>query len=94
MLRDLKREVDRELTLIGSEFSERDRAVLAAAHRIKNSASLIGAHRLADAAVQVERLAGAGGGPTGAADADPVSALREQWSETQRAIDSDLGQAD
>ncbi len=54
MLRNLTAELDAELRDIDAAVSGADQAALAsAAHRLKNSAQMIGAHRLADAAAQL-----------------------------------------
>ena len=85
MLRDLMRDVTAELEHIEAAVTESDRAaVAAAAHRIKNSAHMIGAHRLADAAAQLS----SGGG--GAVDEPTVAALRDQWSATRSDIEAEV----
>ncbi|HEY3726291.1 MAG TPA: response regulator [Solirubrobacteraceae bacterium] len=102
MLRDLVTEVDAELERIDAAVGDSDQAELAAAaHRIKNSARMVGAHRLADAAGQLSPPAVAAGGGEGAEgpadsidaiDQGAVAAVREQWAATRSAIDAEVAE--
>jgi CheY-like chemotaxis protein len=92
MLRQLGAELAAELERIDAALARDDVvAVSAAAHRLKNSAQMLGARRVADAATRV----------SGAAEGDPaangsitaaVEALRTQWAGTRLALDSELEQ--
>ena len=91
MLRGLTAEVSAELERIDAAFTNSNQVVLAsAAHRIKNSARLIGAQRLADAAAQFEPTARAEKALTRSIDEAAIASLREQWTATQVAIAAEL----
>jgi CheY-like chemotaxis protein len=84
MLRDLVVDVDTELERVDAGASDSDQgAVASAAHRIKNSARMIGAHRLADAAASL-------GSADGVIDATAVEALRREWRNTRTAIEAEV----
>jgi len=89
MLTDLTAEVTAELDLITIAHSERDRILLAAAHRIKNSARMIGANGLADAASMLE----ADTHPESASwhlDETALDQLHERWNATRAAIEAEV----
>jgi CheY-like chemotaxis protein len=88
MLRALTAEVTTELERVDAALADADQAALAsAAHRIKNSAHMIGARRLADAAAQLAPGAHADGPVAGSIDETAVAAMREQWSAVRSAIE-------
>jgi CheY-like chemotaxis protein len=90
MLANLTAEVTEELDRLNAAVSERDRAVHAAAHRIKNSARMIGAAGLAEAASQLEphfQPAGTGSPATGD---EALQQLRERWEATRAEIEAEL----
>ncbi|HEY2258169.1 MAG TPA: response regulator [Solirubrobacteraceae bacterium] len=93
MLGDLMAEVNAELARIDAAVVDSDQAELAAAaHRIKNSANMIGAHRLADVAARLSPGGGAGDPNAGSIDQSAVAAIREQWTATRTAIAAEVAQ--
>jgi two-component system, sensor histidine kinase and response regulator len=92
VLRDLKADVTTELERVNAAVTDSDPGVLAsAAHRIKNSADMIGAHALADAATLIESRARVGES-TDSIDKTAVAALRAQWTVVDAAIEAELAQ--
>jgi two-component system sensor histidine kinase/response regulator len=91
MLRDLTAEVSAEIDNLDAALHDADAEGLAsAAHRIKNSAHMIGAVRLADAAAELGQRVRAGDSASGSSDG--VAAVREQWTATRAAIDAEVAQ--
>jgi CheY-like chemotaxis protein len=91
MLQDLAAAIASDVDQIDAAAAEGDRATLAAAaHRLKNSAGMIGATALAQAAARLD-----GHGKNGHADVEPgesfpVQALFEQWKVTRAALEDEL----
>ncbi|HUA48872.1 MAG TPA: response regulator [Solirubrobacteraceae bacterium] len=93
VLRDLKADVTAELERVGTAVTDSDPVVLAsAAHRIKNSADMIGAHGLADAATLIESRARVEESSADSIDETAVAALRVQWTVVEAAIEAELAQ--
>jgi two-component system, sensor histidine kinase and response regulator len=93
MLRGLTADVSAEFERVTDAVTDSDQELLtSAAHRIKNSAHLIGAQRLADAAAQLEPGARAEKASTGSIDETAIASLREQWTATRAAIETELAQ--
>jgi len=91
VLRDLQADVTAELERVDAAVNDSDQVVLAsAAHRIKNSAEMIGAHGLAEAAAQVAPRARAGNSAADSIDGTAVATLREQWVVVEAAIEAEL----
>jgi HPt (histidine-containing phosphotransfer) domain-containing protein len=91
MLRNLTAELDAELQDIDAAVSGADQAALAsAAHRLKNSAQMIGAHRLADAAAQLVARARVDQAAADSSDGMVVAALREEWTAARSALDAEV----
>jgi two-component system, sensor histidine kinase and response regulator len=91
MLRDLTAEVSAEIDQLDRALDDGDADGLAsAAHRIKNSAHMIGAERLADAAAELVRRVRSGDSATGSSDR--VALVREQWTATRAAIEAEVAQ--
>jgi signal transduction histidine kinase/DNA-binding response OmpR family regulator len=91
MLRNLAAELSDELQDIDAALSGADPSALAsAAHRLKNSAQMIGAHRLADAAAQLVARARADQAAADSIDGTEVAALREEWTATWSAIEAEV----
>jgi signal transduction histidine kinase/CheY-like chemotaxis protein/HPt (histidine-containing phosphotransfer) domain-containing protein len=95
VLRDLDTEIATALDRIGTAVSEGDRATLAAAaHRLKNSAGMMGATELAEAAAQLESLADNDLPGAEPCDDTTVQALTDHWNVARGAIAVVLAQAD
>jgi CheY-like chemotaxis protein len=91
VLQNLTAEVNAELERIDAAVGDADQAELAAAgHRIKNSAHMVGARRLADAAARLSP--GAAGGAADPIDEAAVAEVREQWAAARAAIDAEVAQ--
>ncbi len=91
MLRNLAAELSDELNDIDAALSGADPGALAsAAHRLKNSAQMIGAHRLADAAAQLVARARADQAAADSIDGTAVAVLREEWTATCSAIEAEV----
>jgi two-component system, sensor histidine kinase and response regulator len=94
MLRNIEEEVTADLERLDAALAQSDRVLLAAAaHRIKNSAQLIGAKALADAAAHLAVGADREEDPTGATDETAVEMIRVRWAATRTAIAAELAQA-
>jgi two-component system sensor histidine kinase/response regulator len=90
MLHNLVAELDSELQDIDVAVGNADNSALAsAAHRLKNSAQMVGAHQLADAAAHLTARARTGQAGAGSIDGPAVAALRVQWSVTRSAIEAE-----
>jgi two-component system, sensor histidine kinase and response regulator len=90
MLRNLAAEMTAELERIDTAVTDSDHvAVASAAHRMKNSAQMIGAHRLAEAAAQLMSEADAEEPASDYIDEAAVAAVREQWTVTRTAIEGE-----
>jgi two-component system sensor histidine kinase/response regulator len=86
LLRDLDQEMNAQLNRLAAALPQGDESsVVDAAHRIKNSALLIGAPGLAAAAMRLEELADSGRPGNGSNDA-AARDLLEQWKATHVAI--------
>jgi two-component system, sensor histidine kinase and response regulator len=93
MLQGLTASIATELDQIDKAATQGDRATLAAAaHRLKNSAGMIGATRLADAAAQLDGQAEANLASPPPCDEAAVEALFAHWSETRAALQVELTQ--
>jgi CheY-like chemotaxis protein len=91
MLRDLTDEVSGEIDNLDAALHDADADGLAsAAHRIKNSAHMIGAEGLAAAAAGLVQRVRAGDSATGSSAG--VAAVREQWTVTRAAIEAEVAQ--
>jgi HPt (histidine-containing phosphotransfer) domain-containing protein len=93
MLEDLAASIATELDQIGKAASQGDRASFAAAvHRLKNSAGMIGATRLADAAGQLDGRVATDPSSAQPYDETAVRALFDHWNETRAALQAELAQ--
>jgi two-component system sensor histidine kinase/response regulator len=94
-LRDVAATITTELDNISQAITRNDRGTLAAAaHRVKNSAGMIGASALADAAAQLQSQADTDR-PSAPPLADTtVPPLHYHWHATRTAIEAELAQAD
>jgi len=91
MLRDLAATITDELDCLERAVSEGDHgAARGEAHRLKNSASMIGATVLAQAAVELESQLGESEPRPRIAAA--VRELREHWAATRASLDLELAQ--
>jgi HPt (histidine-containing phosphotransfer) domain-containing protein len=91
MLRQLVGELSQELDRLQTAAAEGDGAtVSAAAHRIKNSAQLVGAQRLADAASRAGDAVRESQAASSSIGAAAVATLRGEWLITRSAIDAEL----
>ncbi|HLY48389.1 MAG TPA: response regulator [Solirubrobacteraceae bacterium] len=91
MLADLAAAIVSDLEQLQAAATEGDRgAIAAAAHRLKNSAGMIGATGLAEAAAELDRHAtNASANDDGAGQA-AVQTLLEKWEATRPTIDDEL----
>jgi signal transduction histidine kinase/DNA-binding response OmpR family regulator/HPt (histidine-containing phosphotransfer) domain-containing protein len=95
VLRSLAAALQTELDCVGTAVADGDGATLAAAaHRIKNSALMIGATGLSDAAAQLESRTDEDHAGAQSGDEAAVEALRGHWITTRAAIDLELAKAD
>jgi two-component system sensor histidine kinase/response regulator len=103
MVEELSATISEELAELDQALARRDReAMLAAAHRLKNSAGMIGATRLSRAAIRLERRVAAGGSKAGAREdaagedaagedaAGEARELRELWAAVHAALGVEL----
>jgi signal transduction histidine kinase/DNA-binding response OmpR family regulator len=91
MLEDLAGEIASELDDIRQAISGRDyAAVAAAAHRLKNSAGMIGATELTEAAARLQSLADTDHPGTQPFDETVIQELVERWDLTRAAIELEL----
>jgi two-component system, sensor histidine kinase and response regulator len=91
MLRELVAEVSQEVAQLRDSAPEADRAAITAvAHRIQNSARLVGASRLAEAAAAVEARAERDHAASSYAAEAELLALSEQWELTEASIEREL----
>jgi CheY-like chemotaxis protein len=95
LLRQTAVEIGAELDHFGTAVRQGDGAAVAeAAHRLKNSAGLIGATWLADAVEPFESRAETDGADARRAGQAAVQALLEQWKVTRAAIEVELSRAE
>jgi HPt (histidine-containing phosphotransfer) domain-containing protein len=88
-LHDVAATITTELDNIRQAIVRNDRdALAAAAHRVKNSAGMIGASALADTAGELQSQAETGHQPV---DETTVVALFGRWDATRPAIEAELG---
>jgi signal transduction histidine kinase/DNA-binding response OmpR family regulator/HPt (histidine-containing phosphotransfer) domain-containing protein len=93
MLQGLTASIATELDQIDKAATQGDRATLAAAaHRLKNSAGMIGATRLADAAAQLDGQTATNPPSPPPYDETAIQELFTHWSETRAALDVELTQ--
>jgi two-component system, sensor histidine kinase and response regulator len=91
MLQGVTASIATELDQIDKAATQGDRATLAAAaHRLKNSAGMIGATRLADAAAQLDGQAATNPSSATPYDETAVQALFAHWNETRAALEGEL----
>jgi HPt (histidine-containing phosphotransfer) domain-containing protein len=91
-LRDVAAAITTELDNIGHAITRNDGdALAAAAHRVKNSAGMIGATALAESAAKVQSQAETGARPL---NDTSVRALLDDWDATRPAIEAELAQVD
>ncbi|HLI59754.1 MAG TPA: response regulator [Solirubrobacteraceae bacterium] len=92
MVEELSATISQELADIDRALSRRDReAMLAATHRLKNSAGMIGASRLARVAVRVERNVAAAAPDAWPDDANAiVRELHDRWAAAYGALGVEL----
>jgi HPt (histidine-containing phosphotransfer) domain-containing protein len=94
-LRSVAAEIAIEFDRITTAVSEGNRVTIAAsAHRLKNSAGMIGATGLADAAAELESQARGDRPGAQPCDQTAVRALSEQWNGARAGIAAELAQAD
>jgi signal transduction histidine kinase/DNA-binding response OmpR family regulator/HPt (histidine-containing phosphotransfer) domain-containing protein len=94
MLEDLAAAIVGDVDQIDAAAVQGDRTtVAAAAHRLKNSAGLIGATELADAAAHLDEHGKTDGADIQAGDQIAVQALLDHWKLVRAAIDDELGTA-
>jgi two-component system, sensor histidine kinase and response regulator len=93
LLNELATAITTELDHIDQALTTSDStALLAAAHRLKNSAGMIGATDLADAAAQLESQTAADHGDTQPGDQTTMRTLVDHWTVTRAAIELELTQ--
>jgi CheY-like chemotaxis protein len=93
MLRQLTGELTGELDRIDAALDDGDAAAVAvAAHRLKNSAQMIGGRRLADAAARVTSAAREAQAARGSVDRALVETLWGEWAATRSAIEAEGAQ--
>jgi response regulator RpfG family c-di-GMP phosphodiesterase len=91
VLRDIVAEIGTELDRIGTAVTQGDRVTLAdAVHRLRNSAGMIGATALAEAAAQLESRTDTNHPGAQPRDETEVQALLDQWTVTRAAIEVEL----
>lgn len=94
MLEDLAAAIATDVEQIDKAADQGDRAtVAAAAHRLKNSAGMIGATGLADAAAQLDGQQGTDPTEVKPSDQIAVQTLLEHWNLTRAAITDELATA-
>jgi HPt (histidine-containing phosphotransfer) domain-containing protein len=87
LVRDLEEEMSAQLDRLATALPKRDESVVAdAAHRIKNSALVIGAGGLVDAARRLEGLAAGGRTNGGRSQEAAARDLVKQWEAAHTAI--------
>jgi HPt (histidine-containing phosphotransfer) domain-containing protein len=87
LLRDLEEEMSAQLDRLATALPEGDEPSVAdAAHRIKNSALVIGAGALADAATRLEALADGRSANGGGSKETAAQDLLKQWEAAHAAI--------
>jgi CheY-like chemotaxis protein len=91
MLEDLAAAIATDVEEIDKAATQGDRVtVAAAAHRLKNSAGMIGATGLADAAAQLDGQGGSNPAEVKPSDQTAIQALLEYWNLTRAAITDEL----
>jgi signal transduction histidine kinase/CheY-like chemotaxis protein/HPt (histidine-containing phosphotransfer) domain-containing protein len=94
MLRDVAAAIASELNEIDQAVAQDDRTTLAeAAHRLKNTAGMIGATQLANAAAELEFAAKTDDARARPTDRNTVQVLLDHWNATRNAIDVELTQS-
>jgi two-component system, sensor histidine kinase and response regulator len=95
MLQTVAATITTELDNISDAITQHDRGTLAlAAHRVKNSAGMIGAGALADVAAQLQSQADTDGPNGQPLNETAVPALHHHWHATRTAIEAELAQPD
>jgi HPt (histidine-containing phosphotransfer) domain-containing protein len=91
LLQDVAGQIATDLEHITNALKTGDRATLVfSAHRLKNSAGMIGAKRLADAVGQFDARADADGADTQLPDETAIQALLDLWNLTRAEIELEL----
>jgi HPt (histidine-containing phosphotransfer) domain-containing protein len=91
LLRDLEQEMSAQLDRLATALPQNDASSVAdAAHRIKNSALVIGAGALADAATRLEALADGSVANGGSSKETAARDLVKQWEAAHAAIKAEF----
>ena len=94
ILQNVASEIDTDLDTISEAVNRRDRTALAAAaHRLRNSAAMIGASSLADAAARLESAAAADCAGAQPCDETTIHDLIHHWNAARAAIELEQTQA-